>query len=132
MNSKFLMDECCFACGIKNANGLQLNIIANTEGVSAAINLPEWSQGYSSVVHGGIIATILDEMAVWAALERGYKSVTAELVLRIRNAMKVGQNYTAHAHVVNTKHRLIQAESKIVGENQELIASATVKLLRVK
>jgi uncharacterized protein (TIGR00369 family) len=132
MNSKFPMDECCFACGAKNDQGLKLNISGDAKGVRAAIKAPQWAQGYSGVVHGGIIATILDELAVWAVFKRGYKSVTAELVLRIRNVMKVGQTYTAHAHVVDTKYRLIQAESRIVGENEELIASATVKLLRVK
>jgi len=131
MNSDFFMDESCFACGSQNKNGLKLEIAENAEGVHAAIDPPIWSQGYSGVVHGGIVATILDEMAVWAALKKGYKSVTAELTMRVKSAMQVNQHYTAAAKVVNTKHRLIEAESKILDKNQQLIASAKLKLLKV-
>lgn len=131
MSSEFFMDESCFACGVRNDNGLKLKITECDEGVCATINPPAWSGGYKKVVHGGVIATILDEVAVWAAFKRGYTSVTGELNMRIRKAMDVDQTYTARARIVNTKHRLIEAESTIVDENRQLVASAIVKLLRV-
>ena len=131
MNSDFFMDESCFACGTNNENGLKLKIDEHDGGVRARIDLPTWTQGYSRVVHGGIIATILDELAVWAAFKKGHKSVTGELSMRIRRAMTVDNTYTATARIVKTKHRLLEAESKILDENQKLIASATVRLLKV-
>lgn len=131
MSSEFLMDESCFACGMSNDNGLKLDIAEHDDGVMARIEPPEWAQGYNRVVHGGIIATILDELAVWAAFKKGHKSVTGELSMRIRKAMSVDSTYTASARVVKTKHRLIEAESKIVDEGGELIASAVVRLLKV-
>jgi hypothetical protein len=63
-----MMDDACFACGKANDNGLKLNISEKDDGVWATIEPPAWSQGYHRLVHGGIIATILDEMAVWAAV----------------------------------------------------------------
>jgi uncharacterized protein (TIGR00369 family) len=125
------MDQSCFACGPQNKNGLQLNIIKNQTGVQAMIDPPQWAQGYKDTVHGGIIATILDELAVWAAFKEGSKSVTAELSMRIKNAMRTGQTYVADAKVINIKHRLIEAESRILDKDKNLIAAATVKLLRV-
>jgi uncharacterized protein (TIGR00369 family) len=132
MNSEFLMDESCFACGDKNENGLRLKISECDKGVCATVKLPCWSGGYQNVVHGGIIATILDEMAVWAAFKRGHKSVTGELNMRIKRPMTVGETYQAEAMVVNVKHQLIEAKSTIVDENCQPVASATVKLLQVK
>jgi acyl-coenzyme A thioesterase PaaI-like protein len=44
--------------------------------------------------------------------------------------MKTGSEYTAKAKVVQVKHRLIRAESSIVDQNEELIALASVKLIR--
>lgn len=131
MSGDFLMDNACFACGPANDNGLKLSISGDAEGVQATINPPTWTQGYHKTVHGGIIATILDELAVWAAFKKGHRSVTGELVMRIKNAMQVDQTYTANAKVVNIKHRLIEAESHILDQNQCLIASASVKLLKV-
>ena len=131
MSSDFWMDKACFACGPENANGLKLSISENAEGVQATINPPPWAQGYHKTVHGGIIATILDELAVWAAFKQGYRSVTGELVMRIRNAMQVDQTYTADAKIINIKHRLIEAESRILDQNHCLVASASVKLLKI-
>ena len=132
MNSEFFMDSSCFACGPQNANCLQLRIRANEYGVHALINPPQWVQGYSNIVHGGIIATILDELAVWAAFKKGFKSVTAELSMRMKRAMRIDSEYTADAKVITTKHRLIHAESRIMDRHQNLIASATVKLLKIE
>jgi uncharacterized protein (TIGR00369 family) len=131
MSSEFFMDQSCFACGPQNKNGLQLNVKENETGVQAMIDPPQWAQGYKDMVHGGIIATILDELAVWAAFKQGFKSVTAELSMRVKNAMRTDQTYIADAKVTNIKHRLIEAESRILDENRNLIAGARVKLLRV-
>ncbi len=131
MNSKFFMDDSCFACGPQNPNGLKLNIQASSRGVETEIDLPTWVQGYHNIVHGGIIATILDELAVWAAFHQGYRSVTGHLSMRVKNSMKIGTAYKGDARVTNTKHRLIEAESRILDSSDNLIASAKVKLLRI-
>jgi len=130
MNTKLLMDDYCFACGNKNDNGLRLNILESPNGVKAAIRLPGWAQGYHKIVHGGIISTILDEVAVWAAYKSGYKSRTAELNVRIKKAMPIDDKYIAQGMVVAVKHRLILAKSEIIDENNEVIALADVKLMR--
>lgn len=125
------MDEACFACGPANEHGLHLRITGGAEGVCATIDPPAWSSGYQNVVHGGLVATILDEMAVWAAYKQGHRSVTAELTMRMKDSMKTGQTYQADARVTNVKHRLIAAESRILNEDHFLVASATVKLLKI-
>ena len=130
MSSEFFMDNSCFACCVDNDNGLKLKITECSEGVCTTFVAPSWTQGYKDTVHGGIIATILDEMAAWAAFKKGHKSVTGELLVRIKNPMKTGSEYTAKAKVVQVKHRLIRAESSIVDQNEELIALASVKLIR--
>jgi uncharacterized protein (TIGR00369 family) len=130
-NTKFLMDECCFACGPNNDHGLQLNITETTEGVEAVIKPPVWTQGYTKMIHGGIIATILDEMAVWAAYKKGYKSVTAELNIRIKKALSIDEEYRAVGKVTTVKHKLIQAQSEIMDISQQTMAFADVKLIRI-
>ncbi len=132
MNTNFLMDDNCFACGVKNANGLSLKIIESSGGVEAVIHPPAWTQGYKETVHGGIISTILDEIAIWAAFKKGYRCITAELNIRIKKPMVIGDEYIARGKVVQTKHRLILAESRLMNKHMELIASAQAKLMRVE
>lgn len=132
MNTKFFMDNRCFACGSENPNGLKMIIKESAEGVESIIKLPLWCQGYKKTVHGGIISTILDEMAVWAALKKkGLKCATAELNVRIKNGMKFDDEYIAKGKVTNVKHKLVQAESEIINKNKELIAFAKAKLIRI-
>jgi len=132
MSTKLLMDDKCFACGSKNINGLGLKIVESSSGVEAVIHPPVWSQGYKKAVHGGIISTILDEIAIWAAFKKGYKCVTAELNIRIRKPMAIDDEYIASGRVVNAKHRLILAESKLMNKRMELIASARAKLIKIE
>jgi len=55
----------CFVCGQQNPVGLRLDFYedSKTGWVRAEFSLPAEYQGYPGVVHGGIVAAILDETA---------------------------------------------------------------------
>ena len=54
----------CFVCGLENPFGLHL-VFYETGSREVAVDFtpPEHFQGYSGVIHGGIVASILDEAA---------------------------------------------------------------------
>lgn len=126
------MNNKCFACGRENAQGLQLKIVNADDGVMTKFAPESWTQGYNQVVHGGIVSTILDEIAVWAAFNKGYKSATAELSVRIKKPMIVGNEYIALGRVVNIKKgRIIEVEAQIKDKEETIIAQAQVKLVKI-
>ena len=53
----------CFICGLHNPIGLRMVFQEDRESgqVRAELNLPDRYRSYPGVVHGGIVATILDE-----------------------------------------------------------------------
>src|SRR5258706_4637302 len=54
----------CFVCGLENPVGLQLKIYLTGPGVIETVyTAPEHFQGYPGVLHGGIVAAILDEIS---------------------------------------------------------------------
>ena len=54
----------CFICGLENPIGLHLHIYDTAPGVVESTYLaPSHFQGYPGVLHGGIVAAIVDEMA---------------------------------------------------------------------
>jgi len=54
----------CFICGLENPVGLKLRIYEVEPGVIECTYIaPEHFQGYPGVLHGGIVATILDEIS---------------------------------------------------------------------
>lgn len=125
------MDNQCFACGRENANGLHLEINQTDDGVFAPIKLNRDFQGYNNIIHGGIVSTILDEMAVWAAYKKGHKAVTAELNMRIKKPMIANTDYIARGKVVNVKYKLVLAQAEIKDLQDDIIACADVKLIKV-
>lgn len=60
----------CFGCSPKNRSGLQMKFYSTErrDAVVSWLTVPEHLCGWSNVVHGGIISTILDEAMGWAAL----------------------------------------------------------------
>ena len=58
----------CFGCSPKNPDGLQMKVLMSREGCISYIKVPEKFSGFDGIVHGGIIATLLDEIAAWTLL----------------------------------------------------------------
>lgn len=56
----------CFGCSDKNPIGLKLEFEKNDDTVSAQWTPTHDYQGWNNVLHGGIIATLLDEISFWA------------------------------------------------------------------
>ncbi len=83
----------CFVCGRQNPIGLKLNFYEDhsTGRVQAEFTVPDIYQGYPGVVHGGIVATVLDEISGRAVLlgdsgegNAEVENLMATLELRIR------------------------------------------------
>ncbi len=125
------MDNRCFACGSDNPIGLHLDIRESGDVVYAKIKLSSVFQGYQQLIHGGIVSTILDEMAVWAAFKKGKKAVTAELNVRIKKPMISETEYVAMGKVINIKYNLVIAQAEIKDLNEQIIAWANVKLIKI-
>lgn len=60
----------CFGCSPKNASGMKMNFYTNENRdlVVSWFSVPERFVGWSNLVHGGIISTMLDEAMGWGAL----------------------------------------------------------------
>ena len=56
--------ETCFACGTENVHGLQMEFQDGPNGCTCDVTIPMHFQSYDGVVHGGIVATMLDAAMV--------------------------------------------------------------------
>ena len=95
MSAKQPNSRHCFVCGVENPIGLHLKFYETAPGeVTADLNLPNIYQGYPGIVHGGIIAAMLDEAAGRAHMgpvEAPRFMFTAKLDVRYRKNVPVGQ-----------------------------------------
>lgn len=73
----------CFACSRNNPIGLKLNFEESENYLHATWSPSEHYQGYNNVLHGGIIATLLDEIGAWCVnVKIGTAGLTSELKIK--------------------------------------------------
>ncbi len=80
----------CFACGLANPIGLHVDGFVEQGGdIMARFTARTDLQGVIGVLHGGIAATALDEILVWAGIiQEKVLTVTAKLDLRYRRPVR--------------------------------------------
>lgn len=126
-------DRTCFICGEKNPIGLKLRLRVDPErGESAAeVAFPPDFQGWAGVVHGGLVAAVLDEALIYAAGAKGIKCVTGEITVRYVKPAETGVTYALSGRFVEDKGRIVLAESRLLDAAGREIARASGKLFKV-
>ena len=85
----------CFICGLENPVGLKLRIYEVEPGlVESTFTAPEHFQGYPGVLHGGIIASIIDEIsgrALMGTVDKPRFMFTAKLEVKYRKNVPIGK-----------------------------------------
>lgn len=134
MDSGFNDNRRCFVCGEKNPDGLRLEFrMDKSRGEAAAeVIFPERFQGWERVVHGGLLATVLDEGMIYAAGAKGLKCITGEITVRYIKPARTGEAYRLKGLVTGMKGKIVFAESELIGGDGEAIAMASGKLFKVQ
>jgi acyl-coenzyme A thioesterase PaaI-like protein len=128
----------CFVCGVENPFGLHLKFYEEEPGrVSAVITVPEHFQGYPGVVHGGIIAAMLDEVSGRTML-RGDPPrwmVTAKLDIRYRKPVPTetkiyleGRAKEDNGKVAVVTGTIFSADRTILAESEAVMVNLPGKL----
>lgn len=105
----------CFVCGEDNQAGLQTRFYVDGESVCASLIPREHHCGYLNVVHGGIIAAIIDECMGWAAARAiGRMCLTAEMTIRYVRNLPTDREYTVVTELTKSSRRLVFSKGVIV------------------
>lgn len=126
-------DRACFICGENNPIGLKLRLQVDPgRGESAAeVTFPADFQGWAGIVHGGLVAAVLDEALIYAAGAKGLKCVTGEITVRYVKPARTGLPYALKGRFLEDKGRIVLAESRLADAAGGEIARATGKLFKV-
>jgi uncharacterized protein (TIGR00369 family) len=125
--------DSCFVCGELNTSGLKLRFETDGKVVTSRFRARGDHIGFKGTVHGGIIATVLDEIMVWAcAVQTKRFAYCAELNVRFASPLRPEQEVTASAELVsNRRNKLFEAKAELRNEAGELLASASGKYLPI-
>jgi acyl-coenzyme A thioesterase PaaI-like protein len=124
----------CFVCGRENTYGLQLKFYQTMPGeVVVEYTVPEQFQGYPGVVHGGVVAAMLDEVTGRTQMG-GYPPrfmFTAKLNVRYRKNVPIGQPLKIIGRAGISRDRTATATGEIYGPDGDLLAEAEAVLVNV-
>jgi len=109
-----LLNPACIACGDENPCGLHLHFSTGQEMTSAAWTPAEPWQGFRGVIHGGIVATVLDEAMSKAVVAHGWEALTVELKVRLRAKVVPGEKLRVSGKVVSRQGRQILTEAALL------------------
>jgi uncharacterized protein (TIGR00369 family) len=111
--------EACFVCGSRNRDGLNLEFRSTEDGaVEACFDCDSRFEGYTGYVHGGIISSLLDGAMTNCLFALGKTPLTAELKVRFRHPLVIGEAATVRAWLVDQTARLYSMEAEVVQEDR--------------
>ena len=108
----------CFLCGKQNDLGLKMEWYNNleTNQVEGSVSIPEHFNSYPSIVHGGIVATILDETAGRAVMLNGNFEelfITLKLEVTYRNPTPTNTPLTATGWIIKSGSNRMKVAAKL-------------------
>ena len=109
-----IQDSRCFCCGESNPYGLKLRYRYPEEGEACtSFTIPDYFTGWQGIVHGGLLAMVLDETMAHACVSQGLYGFTGEISVRYRKAVSVGTTVHASGSVVATRRRVVTTVGQI-------------------
>ncbi len=122
----------CFACGRDNPIGLRLDGFRSEgeEVVVAFTPRPDYG-GFHGVLHGGIVATALDEIMAWAAMLRcGVFVYTGTMDVRFRSPAPVDATYEMRGEVNERRGRRLLLAGRMLHEGRAVAEGSGLYLVK--
>jgi len=123
----------CFGCGPANATGLRLEFLLADDGSVVSLPVvPGTFDGHPGYLHGGIIATLLDEAMSKAVRARGLPSMTRKMEVDYLRPVPSGAPIRIEGRVVRNEPRKHWAEARILNEKGSVLAEGKGLFIEVR
>lgn len=124
----------CFVCGRKNPNGLYMAFYDNGENeVYSEYEVSELYQGYPGVVHGGVVAAMLDEIVARVSMigDPHHFMMSVKMEVKFRQPVPTETNLHLVGKVVRLRGRLGKAVGEILLPDGSVAAESAMTLADV-
>lgn len=119
----------CLLCGDRNPWSLKLRFTAFEDGeVRAVFKGRRLLEGYDGLLHGGVIASLLDSAMTNCLLQQGIEAVTGELNVRYLHPVSCTAELELRARVATERRPLYVLTSELVTEGRS-VARASAKFM---
>lgn len=118
----------CFGCSPGNIQGLQMRFEEHGEIVKCIWSPKAQFQGYHNVLHGGIQATLMDEIASWCVqIKLKTAGVTSNMNVRYKNPVYMDEgDITLEARITGKRRNLADVEVKLFSASGKLCSLSLI------
>lgn len=107
--SLFGQDQPCFGCSPAHPIGFRLKFERQADEVLTRFTPGDRHQGPPGVMHGGLVMTLVDELAAWAILVFREKfGFTSHFDGRLKAPVRVGQEVVGRARLTRDTPRVVK------------------------
>jgi uncharacterized protein (TIGR00369 family) len=123
----------CFGCGGANANGMRLTFERDDAArrIRGSFRIAPQFQGATGFVHGGIIATLLDEAMGKVSVFHGVQSVTAEMTIEYLRPVPVDADLIVEGYEVKHEGRNLHYAGEIRNSTGTVLARSRGRFVEV-
>ena len=115
----------CFGCGEANPSGLHLKFLqAEDKSVVCLVQVPETFEGPPGYLHGGIIATVLDETMSKAVRAQGLTAMTRHMEVDYPRPVPSRQAIRIEGRVIRGEGRKHWTEARILDTDGVVLAQS--------
>jgi uncharacterized protein (TIGR00369 family) len=123
----------CFGCGPANATGLRLEFLLASDGAVVSLPVvPDTFEGHPGYLHGGIIATLLDEAMSKAVRALGRPSMTRKMEVEYLRPVPSGAPLRIEGRVLRNEGRKHWAEAVIVDAEETVLAQGNGLFIEIQ
>ncbi|MGQ9622391.1 MAG: PaaI family thioesterase [Candidatus Caldatribacteriaceae bacterium] len=116
----FVDNRQCFFCGERNPYGLALRFTQNGEWTETDVQIPWYLQGFEGVAHGGIVASLLDEVMSHSVKRAGLFAVTGTLEVRYQKPCPTERLLRVRGKVQGKQGRIVEAWGEILYDGERV------------
>jgi len=119
----------CVVCSPANSRSLCLDFTASEDGgVQADFDCDRTFEGFAGMLHGGVIASLLDGAMTNCMFSYGTPAITAELTVRFRHPVVIGRVAVVHAWIERSSPPLHVLRATI-SQEEKTMATAVGKFM---
>ena len=124
----------CFVCGRRNPRGLYMHFYDNGRNeVISRYQVPELYQGYPGIVHGGVVASMLDEVVGRVAMigDPHHFMFSVRLEVKYRHPAPAETPLLIRGRIIKLRGRLGKAVGEVILPDGVVAAEAEMTLADV-
>jgi uncharacterized protein (TIGR00369 family) len=123
----------CFGCGQANPAGLHLEfLLAADDSVVCLAAIPDTFEGPPGYLHGGIIATLMDETMSKAVRAKGLTAMTRQMEIEYLHPVPSGAPIRMEGRVLRSEGRRNWTEARILDEKGTVLATGKGLFIEIR